>query len=94
MRRCLRKGGAITERKRNQFDLPGIYYFQAGNTYTGSKGKLRFRIDVDDQIRVACWRTPLCFELSEMENTGAFPLTEEGYDGLIAWLDGEYAATE
>ena len=51
------------ERKRNQFDLPGIYYFQAGNTYTGSKGKLRFRIDVDGQIHVACWRTPLCFEL-------------------------------
>ena len=82
------------ERKRNQFDLPGIYYVQAGNTYTGSKGKLRFLIDVDDQIHVACWRTPLCFELSEMEATAEFPLTQEGYDGLIAWLDREYAETK
>lgn len=82
------------ERIRNQFDLPEVFYFESKNCYTGSKGKLRFRIDVKDgQLICAVWRKDICFELAEIENTAEFPLSKEGYDEMIAYLDRAFADT-
>lgn len=82
------------ERIRNQFDLPEVFYFESKNCYTGSKGKLRFRIDVKDgQLICAVWRKDICFELAEIEDTAEFPLSAEGYDGMIAYLDRAFADT-
>jgi len=82
------------ERIRNQFDLSVVFYFESKNCYTGSKGKLRFRIDVKDgQILCAIWREDICFELAEIEKTAAFPLDAAGYDQMIAFLDQAYADT-
>lgn len=82
------------ERIRNQFDLPEVFYFESKNCYTGSKGKLRFRIDgKDGQLICAVWRKDICFELAEIENTAEFPLSKEGYDEMIAYLDRAFADT-
>ncbi len=81
------------EKEKNQFDLPDLFYFEAKNTYTGSKKALRFRIDVKGGMHVAVWRTKLCFALSEMEEEADFPLDTDGYRAMLAWLDDAYART-
>ena len=74
------------ERQTNQFDLPGFFYFQAMNVYTGSLCGMRFRIHEDERLHVAVWRSRLCFELAEMEAEADFDFTEDGYHAMLAWL--------
>ena len=82
--------------------LPTLHTFAMNNVFTGSCGNLRFKIvpkvekltekEVDMQnssMEVACWRGPLCFEKSQMEDEATFPMTEEGRIALKAWLEGK-----
>ena len=79
--------------------IPTLHTFAMKNTFTGSLGLLRFRIqpevvmatpkEVDFEqstILVKYWHGLYCYEKSEIEGSETFPMTEEGRQNLIEWL--------
>ncbi len=81
---------------RNAFDIPKLFYFQAKNVHSGSRGKMRYRICPEgDELLVAVWRKDLCYELvmDEIEGENTFPLSEEGFQAMLDWLTEEYNKT-
>ena len=81
---------------------PTLHTFAMKNLFTGSYGMLRFRIkpevvmatpkEVDfDQssIFVEYWHGLYCYEKSEMEGSQTFPMSEEGRQDLIRWLESK-----
>lgn len=80
---------------RNAFDIPKLFYFESKNTHTGSRGKLRYIIVPEGgQLQVSVWRQDLCYEIVRdrggIEGEAQFPLTEEGFEQMIAYLQTEY----
>ena len=82
--------------------VPTLHSFAMKNTFTGSVGLLRFRIqpkvemktpkEVDfeaSSIFVEYWHGLYCYEKSEMEGQATFPMTEEGRQELIVWLQSK-----
>lgn len=80
--------------------LPTLHSFAMKNTFTGSCGAFRFRAkpevvmatakEVDFQqstIVAEFWHGPFCYEKSEMEGKEIFPLTEEGRESMMLWLE-------
>ena len=80
--------------------LPTLHTFAMNNIFTGSCGMLRFRAapnvvmktpkEVDFEastIRVEYWHGLYCYEISQMEGEETFPLTEEGLEAMLAWLE-------
>ena len=80
--------------------IPTLHTFAMNNVFTGSYGKLRFRIEpkvvkatpkeVDfekSEIFAEFWHGELCYELSQMEGSNTFPMSEEGRVALKAWLE-------
>lgn len=79
--------------------LPTLHTFAMDNVFTGSMGLLRFRCkpsvvmatpkEVDyaaSSIFAEYWHGLFCYELSEMEGSETFPMTEEGREALRRWL--------
>ena len=71
--------------------LPTLHWFAMTNPFTGSCGNFRFKAvpevvmlnpkEVDfekSSIHVEYWHGPFCYEKSEMEGDGTFPMSEEG----------------
>ena len=82
--------------------IPTLHTFAMKNLFTGSYGMLRFRIqpnvvmatpkEVDfDQstMFVEYWHGLYCYEKSEMEGSETFPLTEEGRQAMLQWLESK-----
>ena len=82
--------------------LPTLHTFAMKNTFTGSFGMLRFRIvpnvimatakEVDFEqstISAEYWHGLYCYEKSEMEGFETFPMSEEGRESLIRWLESK-----
>ena len=82
--------------------LPTLHTFAMNNIFTGSCGKLRFRIvpnvvkktpkEVDmeqSSITAEYWHGIFCYEKSEMEGQRTFPMTEEGRLAMKAWLEAQ-----
>ena len=80
--------------------IPTLHTFAMKNTFTGSKGAFRFRIvpkvvmktpkevDFDNStISAEFWHGLFCYEKSQMEGEASFPLSEEGREALIQWLN-------
>ena len=80
--------------------IPTLHTFAMKNTFTGSCGLFRFRAEpnvimatpkeVDFQqstIHVEFWHGLYCYEKSEMEGEHTFPLTDEGREEMIRWLE-------
>lgn len=80
--------------------LPTLHWFAMENLFTGSCGEFRFRAEpkvvmatskeVDfDQSTIHCkyWHGLFCYEKSEMEGEGDFPLTKEGLRAMKQWLE-------
>ena len=80
--------------------IPTLHTFAMKNTFTGSCGALRFRIEpkvematpkeVDfenSSIFAQFWHGPFCYEKSKMEEEQTFPMTEEGRLALKTWLE-------
>ena len=81
------------------FHIPTLHTFTMNNGFTGSYGRLRFKItphvemrtpkEVDfeaSSIRAEYWHGPLCYEKSESQDEKTFPMSEEGREDLRAWL--------
>ena len=82
--------------------IPTLHTFAMKNLFTGSYGSLRFRIKPDvvmetpkevdfDQstMFVEYWHGLYCYEKSEMEGSATFPLTEEGREEMIRFLESK-----
>ena len=80
--------------------LPTLHWFAMKNPFSGSCGEFRFmakpnvvmatpkEVDFEQStIFVEYWHGPFCYEMSEMEGEGTFPLTEEGRSQLQKWLE-------
>ena len=88
-------------REHHRFFLPNLLTFTNGNTYLGSFLGLRYRIkptteEVEGEKRevFACltWYGEYCLEESEVVSEAAFPLTAEGREQVIDWLEQEWYA--
>ena len=82
--------------------LPTLHTFAMNNLFTGSYGMLRVRakpnvimatakeVDFEQStIFVEYWHGLFCYEKSEMEGSETFPLTEEGRQAMIQWLESK-----
>ncbi len=76
--------------KPNAFDIPGLYYFESKNIFTGSRKDFNFRIVPDGALKVSTWHGFLCSELAEMEQEAEFSLSMEGHAEMLAWLEEKY----
>lgn len=80
---------------RNAFDIPKVFYFEAGNTHTGSRDHLRYRVEPADGIlHVEVWRQDLCYEVVQerggIEGSAEFPVSGEGFEQMLTFLQSEY----
>ena len=79
--------------------LPTLHTFAMDNVFTGSCGMFRFKaepniikkspkeVDMENStITAKYWHGPFCFEKSEIEGEETFPMTDQGREDLIAWL--------
>ena len=80
--------------------IPTLHTFAMDNIFTGSKVLFRFRAkpnivkatpkEVDfeqSSITAEYWHGLFCYEKSEMEGNATFPLTDEGREDMLAWLE-------
>lgn len=80
--------------------VPTLHTFAMKNTFTGSLGMLRFRIvpnvimatpkEVDfeqSSMTAEYWHGLYCYEKSEVEGTQTFPMSDEGRQTMIDWLN-------
>ncbi len=81
--------------------IPTLHTFAMNNIFTGSSGAFRFRIapqvvkvegskEVDyskSNIVAEYWHGQFCYEKSEIEGRGEFPMSEEGRLALKSWLE-------
>lgn len=80
---------------RNAFDIPKVFYFESGNIHTGSRGKLRYRVEpADGQLHITVWREDICYELAAergmIQGTAEYPVSEEGFQQMLDYLQAEY----
>lgn len=84
----------------NRLYLPTLHTFAMNNIFTGSCGAFRFRakpnvvmatakeVDFDQStILVQYWHGPFCYEKSVMEGENTFPMTQQGREAMITWLE-------
>ena len=81
--------------------VPTLHTFAMNNVFTGSCGNLRFKItptvsmwgkevDFDNSSMLAqIWYGLLCFEKSKITDSETFPLTEDGRQAMLAWLNSK-----
>ena len=82
--------------------IPTLHTFAMKNIFTGSVGQFRFRAEpkvtmktpkeVDfeaSSIFVQYWHGLYCYEKSQMEGEATFPMSEQGREDMIAWLNSK-----
>ena len=82
--------------------LPTLHTFAMNNIFTGSCGLFRFRAvpnvvmatpkEVDfaqSSIHVEYWHGLYCNEKSQMEGEETFPMSEDGRQAMLAWLESK-----
>ena len=82
--------------------IPTLHTFAMNNIFTGSWGRLRFRIvpsvimrtpkEVnmeESSMEAEFWHGVFCYEKSEMEGKRVFPMSEEGRAEMKAWLEAQ-----
>ena len=81
---------------RNAFDIPKTFYFISGNTHTGSRGPMRYRVrPADGILHIEVWQEDLCYELAKEKEGGItasaeYPVSDEGFQQMLDFLQGEY----
>ncbi len=82
-------------REHHRFFMPTMLSFTNGNAYLGSFLGLRFRIKPTEgengsTFECLTWYGENCLEESEVVHTASFPLTADGREQVIDWLEAEY----
>lgn len=86
-----------------QPELQRLNYFEAGNTYTGSKRKfpeqgiaspvLRYLVKPDlenEKLNAFAWSENVCFDRAQEKEESNFPLNKEGLEAVGAWLTDKF----
>ena len=77
----------------HKIEFPTLMFFQNGNGWKGSSGLLRFHIEPavereeEKVLPVSVWCGPFCRELSQVDDSAEFPLSQEGLETLNRWLE-------
>ena len=79
--------------------LPVLHSFENNNIFTGSYGRLRFRVTPnivmltqkevnfdESSMKCECWHGEYCYEKSQMEDEKTFPLNEAAYHEMYDWI--------
>ena len=82
--------------------IPTLHTFAMNNIFTGSWGRLRFRIDPnvvmrtpkevnmeESSMEAEFWHGVFCYEKSQMEGKRVFPMSEEGRAEMKTWLEAQ-----
>ena len=82
--------------------IPTLHTFAMNNIFTGSWGRLRFRIAPnvvmrtpkevnmeESSMEAEFWHGVFCYEKSQMEGKRVFPMSEEGRTEMKAWLEAQ-----
>jgi len=82
------------------FDIPKFFYFEAKNSTVGGRNTFNYKIDPievqvsedkkEKRFRSIVWYGALCSELAEIAAEKEFAFDEDGYKGMIYWIDEEY----
>lgn len=76
------------------FDLRNFYFYQSGNSFTGSLDSFSYKIIPDKETLTAMiWHGMLCSDLAEIEQQKEFPLSQEGFNDMVKWLEDTYQKT-
>ena len=80
--------------------IPTLHTFAMKNPFTGSSGLFRFKItpnvvmatakEVDfeqSSIKAEFWHGLFCYEKSDIEGEQTFPLSVQGREDMIRWLE-------
>ena len=79
--------------------IPTLHTFAMKNTFTGSCGNFRFRVEPtvkmagkevvfeESSIHAEFWHGQFCYEKSKMEGEQTFPMSEEGRLAMKKWLE-------
>ncbi|MGI5893429.1 MAG: hypothetical protein ACOX6P_02445 [Candidatus Merdivicinus sp.] len=71
-------------------DIPNFHYFYSGNSFSGSAGKLRYRLQpAEDGLCAVAWFGSNCLEKTEESDIRQqnFSADEKGLAEAIQWLD-------
>lgn len=71
------------------FDIPQFSFFSYGNVFTGSRGKLSFKIIPGEEFTIQIWHSRLCSERAEIEEEQHYPMNEEGFQQMLRWLESK-----
>lgn len=82
--------------------IPTLHTFENNNIFTGSYGALRFKItpeivmktpkEVDlsaSSMKAEYWHGIFSYENSQIEEARSFPMSENGRQEMLDWLDGQ-----
>ena len=85
-----------------EMEIQKLTFFTEGNTFTGSRTKdpatgamLRYLVRPNAEearLEAFTWREDLCFERAHDKLQKEVPLSEEGLEQALAWLEEQYAA--
>lgn len=77
--------------KYGTWDLPGEDYFQAKNSFKGSRDNFRFIVSpCEDGIKASVWKGEKCLELSEIIAEKTFELCEQSLYEINEYLTAQY----
>lgn len=71
-------------------EIPNLHYFRSKNSFSGSSGLFRYRLDPDGELLcVAAWFGPNCMERTDEEKIlkKEFPLDTDGLEAAVSWLE-------
>ncbi len=71
-------------------EIPNLHYFRSKNSFSGSSGLFRYRLDPDGELlRAAAWFGPDCMDRTEEKKIlkKEFPLDADGLGAAVSWLE-------
>lgn len=79
------------------FEIPKFFLFSEGGIYSGSLDCREFNYKViphrpkegEKELEAFVWSGRKCLEKTENSESRRFPLSREGYDEMLGWLEGK-----
>ena len=81
-------------RNGSSFDIPMFNYFEH-NAFLGSRDGFRFRLNPLEEEKVLAaeiWTDGLCRELCTITAEEQFPLSSDGLEEALVWLEKQFSA--
>lgn len=84
------------------FEIPKYFVFSQKGIFTGSASERDFNYKIvpncpkegDKTLRAYIWSGDNCIDKSENVDMKEFPLSEEGHDEMLKWLEEQYLSRD